>query len=72
MKIDAASLSGTGLDRTEIESILQSADSEEIVRRLRLFRCRILEDIHGRQQSLDRIDYIIARLRNEDDREVIL
>ena len=38
---------------------------EEKIRLLRKQRCRLLEEIHGKQQSLDELDYMIDEIRKE-------
>lgn len=41
------------------------ADKEEKIRLLRKHRCQLLDEIHGRQQSLDELDYMIETIRKE-------
>lgn len=41
------------------------ADKKEKIRLLRKQRCRLLDEIHGKQQSLDELDYIIEKIRRE-------
>lgn len=38
---------------------------EERIRLLRKQRCRLLEEIHDKQQSLDELDYMIETIRKE-------
>lgn len=59
-------------------SVHNSADKEEKIRLLRKQRCRLLDEIHGKQQSLDELDYLIEKIRKQpsafdslDDREEI-
>ncbi len=43
-----------------------SADQkEEKIRILRKQRCKLLEEIHSKQQSLDELDYMISEIRKE-------
>lgn len=42
-----------------------SADNEERIRLLRKQRYQLLEEIHGKQQSLDELDYMIEKIRRE-------
>ncbi len=39
--------------------------SEEQVRILRKCRYQLLDEIHGKQQSLDRLDYLIYKIKNQ-------
>ena len=68
--ITAADLRGTGLTESEIQSVLSSPVAEDQVRRLRRSRGRLLEDIHSRQQALDRLDYLIYQVRNGEQAHV--
>ncbi len=65
MTIDIQSLLGIGMKPDEAKTVMQYRSSEDVVRRLRVFRSHILEDIHVRQQALDKIDYMISRLKKE-------
>lgn len=40
------------------------ADKKEKIRLLRKQRCRLLDEIHGKQQSLDELDYMIEKIKN--------
>lgn len=65
------SLQKAGLDVPQIRQYLTltSGDrNEEKVRILRKQRCKLLEEIHSKQQSLDELDYMI----NETRKEVLL
>lgn len=42
-----------------------AADKKEKIGMLRKQRCRLLDEIHGKQQSLDELDYMIEKIRNE-------
>lgn len=64
------SLHKTGMDIPLIKQYIllinDNADSkEEKIRILRKQRCRLLEEIHGKQQSLDELDYMIDEIRKE-------
>lgn len=41
------------------------ADKKEKIRLLRKQRCQLLDEIHGKQQSLDELDYMIEKIRKE-------
>ncbi len=66
MTIDIQSLLGIGMTPKDAESVIGYDSSEDVIRKLRVFRSRVLEDIHSRQQVLDKIDYIIDRLKKEN------
>ncbi len=66
MSVDIQSLLSIGMKPDEAEMVMQYKSSEDAVRRLRIFRSHVLEDIHIRQQTLDKIDYIINRLKIEN------
>lgn len=40
-------------------------DKKEKIRLLRKQRCQLLDEIHGKQQSIDEIDYMIEKIRKE-------
>ena len=63
MKLDIYSLAKTGLSREEIDEISQCKDREMQIRMLRKCRCRLLDEIHEKQQSLDKIDYVIIKMK---------
>ena len=59
-----------GMDVPTLKSYLalSAGDAEEQKNKLRILRkarSRLLEEIHGKQQSLDQIDYIIDQIRKE-------
>lgn len=39
-------------------------DKQEKLRLLRKQRCQLLDEIHGKQQSLDELDYMIDKIRS--------
>ncbi len=52
----------------ELKNMINTLDetegsAEEKIRRLRGMRCGLLDEIHQKQQLLDKVDYIICRLR---------
>lgn len=64
------SLHKAGLEMPLIKQYLllinDKADrKEEKIRILRKQRCRLLEEIHNKQQSLDELDYMIDEIRKE-------
>lgn len=40
---------------------------EEQIRLLRKFRFGLLEEIHGKQQELDQVDYLIHEIKEEEN-----
>ena len=65
LNLTSADLSAAGLSDAEIRRILSRSGDETLVRQLRRSRSRQLEEIHIRQQALDRLDYLIHRIRKE-------
>ena len=51
----------------EIERLLHEKEKtkDEQIRILRKERCRLLQEIHDKQQHLDRLDYMLHKLRND-------
>lgn len=52
----------------ELKDMIDSLDesegsAEEKIRRLRCMRCGLLDEIHEKQQLLDKVDYIICKLK---------
>lgn len=63
------SLLKSGMDMEVLKKYLRLLDDktgskEEQVRILRKQRCRLLEDIHDKQQALDELDYMIIETKN--------
>ena len=63
MEPDVYALAKAGLSKETINEILRCENRERQIQMLRKYRCRLLEEIHGKQQSLDEIDYMISRMR---------
>lgn len=64
-QIEERDLIGIGLTEQEKQAVLSSTDQRERVRLLRRSRGRLLDDLHKRQQTLDRLDYLIYQLRKK-------
>lgn len=62
-KPDFYSLVNAGLSKEEINKISECEDRGRQIQMLRKCRCQLLEEIHGKQQSLDVIDYIISKMK---------
>lgn len=63
-----------GMDMDSLKCFIQLEDNqkdtaEEQVKLLRKCRCRLLEEIHGKQQSLDQLDYLIYEIRKQKRRK---
>lgn len=65
MKPDIYSLAKAGLNREEIDKISGCKDREMQIRLLRKYRYRLLDEIHEKQQSLDEIDYMISKIKEQ-------
>lgn len=65
MKPDIYSLAKAGLSREEIDKISGCKDREMQIRLLRKCRYRLLDEIHEKQQSLDEIDYMISKIKEQ-------
>ncbi|MDE7431833.1 MAG: hypothetical protein K2N34_07960 [Lachnospiraceae bacterium] len=63
MKPDIFALAKAGLSKEEIDQILGCEDRERQIRMLRKCRYKLLDEIHGKQQTLDEIDYMISKMR---------
>lgn len=62
-KPDFYSLANAGLSKEEINKISECEDRGRQIQMLRKCRYQLLEEIHGKQQSLDVIDYIISKMK---------
>lgn len=63
MKPDIYSLTKAGLGKEEIDEISKCEDRERQIQMLRKCRYRLLDEIHGKQQALDKIDYMISKMK---------
>lgn len=62
-KTDFYSLVNAGLSTEEINKISECEDRGRQIQMLRKCRYQLLEEIHGKQQSLDVIDYMISKMK---------
>ena len=69
LRIEAHDLIGIGLTEQEIQAVLAAGSGEEQVRLLRRGRGRVLEDLHDKQQALDRLDYFIYQIRQNQKKK---
>ena len=65
MEPDIYALSKAGFSKERIEEITRCDDKEIQIRMLRKCRYQLLDEIHGKQQSLDEIDYIICKMKEQ-------
>lgn len=63
MKPDLYSLAKAGLSKEDIKTISECEDRGRQIQMLRKYRYQLLDEIHGKQQSLDEIDYIIRKMK---------
>lgn len=63
MKPDIYSLAKAGLSKEEIDDVSACEDRERQIQMLRKYRYRLLDEIHGKQQALDEIDYMICKMK---------
>ena len=61
---------GVGELRQMKELMEGSRTEENQLRLLKKWRFQMLDEIHGKQQSLDRLDYVIYKIREKQDRKV--
>ena len=64
MKPDYDSRINAGLSKEEIAKISGCEDQEMQIRMLRKYRYKLLDEVHEKQQSLDAIDYMICKTKN--------
>lgn len=65
MKPDYYSLVKAGLSQEEIATISGCEGWEMQIRMLRKCRYKLLDEIHKKQQSLDTIDYMICKIKEQ-------
>ncbi len=65
MKTDYYSLAKVGLNQEEIAKISGCEDQGMQIKMLRKYRYKLLEEIHGKQQSLDAVDYMICKIKEQ-------
>lgn len=65
MKPDYAVLASIGLTQEEVAKISGYKDLNMQIQSLRKYRCKLLDEIHEKQQSLDAIDYMICKIKQQ-------
>ena len=63
MKPDIYALFKAGLSKEQIDEIIKCGDKEIQIRMLRKYRYQLLDEIHGKQQALDEIDYMVSKMK---------
>ena len=64
-------LQDIGCNQTTIEKYRKMSNANDIegmVKMLSCIRCRVLEEIHEKQETLDSLDYIIFELRKQKNK----
>ncbi len=67
IKLNLDSLTEAGLTKEEAEHILTCPNSRFQIQALRRYRGPLLDSVHERQQTLDRLDYLIFQLRKNKE-----
>ena len=63
MKPDIYALFKAGLSKEQIDEIIKCGDKEIQIRMLKKYRYQLLDEIHGKQQALDEIDYMVSKMK---------
>ena len=50
---------GTGMNDEEIRDVVSAHDKQAQVKALRVCRLRLVNEVHKKQQELDKLDYLI-------------
>lgn len=58
-------LENAGMNLEEIKAYIEEHGGNERIKTLHKQRCCILEELHAKQQILDKLDYIIRELKGE-------
>ena len=53
------------MSQKEITKIYECEDQEIQIKMLRKCRYQLLDEIHGKQQSLDAVDYMICKIKDQ-------
>ena len=59
---DINQFTGTGLKEDEISKVMVAGDRDARIRALRTCRLRVLDEVHKKQQELDRLDFCIRQI----------
>ena len=68
IEITVRDLLEANFSESEAREVLSCNSGAEQIRLLRRGRGRLLEEIHGKQQALDQLDYFIYQLRRRDSK----
>ena len=66
---ESYSLAKAGLSDAETKAVMDCDTQDQKYRLLRKYRCAQLEEIHIRQQELDTLDYIIRKMKDQQEEQ---
>ena len=62
---DKFQFAGTGMHDDEIKRVISAQGKEAQIRELRVCRLRLVDEVHKKQQELDKLDYLIGSVLKE-------
>ena len=62
---DEYQFAGTGMHDDEIKRVMSAQGKEAQIRELRVCRLRLVDEVHKKQQELDKLDYLIGSVLKE-------
>ena len=60
-RLEKLQFAGTGMNDDEISRVVSAHDKQAQVKALRICRLRLVNEVHQKQQELDKLDYLIQR-----------
>ena len=57
--LEKLQFAGTGMNDDEISRVVSAHDKQAQVKALRVCRLRLINEVHKKQQELDKLDYLI-------------
>ena len=58
-RLEKLQFAGTGMNDEEIREVVSAHDKQTQVKALRVCRLRLVNEVHKKQQELDKLDYLI-------------
>ena len=58
-RLEKLQFAGTGMNDEEIRQVVSANDKQAQVKALRICRLRLVNEVHQKQQELDKLDYLI-------------
>ena len=58
-RLEKLQFAGTGMNDEEIRQVVSAHDKQAQVKALRICRLRRVNEVHQKQQELDKLDYLI-------------